>query len=217
MSRLISTYPFTDLSSLTARPTTSTPAQSSSTITEITSSATVTQNQQFSSSTTLQTSPRSPVSLGSTESHQSLGSISSTTTGSQQSTRSTFASTSESQRPLSSASLRTTAAHQSPSSTSFPSPPISDFQTTTESPHSPRESYGYFNVIAKDRRPLSSVAAIATLETSSNRQCGHVCLTLQTCRSFSYNKLSCLCSLYSLSDYSSTEILTGTHLYKRLM
>ena len=179
MSRIKSTYPFTDLSTLTttARPTTATPAQSSPISSEMTSSATATQNQQFPSSTTLQTSSRSPVSLGSTDRHQSLGSTSSTTTRSQESTSYTFAPTTESQRPLSSASLRTTAAHQSQSST-FPSPPISDFQTTTESPHSPRECYGYFNVIAKDRRPLSSVAAIATLETSSNRQCGHVCLTV---------------------------------------
>ena len=170
-------------------------------------------------SSTLQTSPRSPVSLVSS----ALGSTSSTTTRSQESTSSTFASTAESQRPISPASLRTMATQQSPTyalpstTESHQSTPISVFQTTTESPHSPRESYGYFNVIAKDRRPPSSVAAIATLESSSNRQCGHVCLTLQTCRSFTYNKLSCLCSLYSLSDYSSTEILTGTHLYKRLM
>ena len=189
----------------------------------MTSSATATQNQQFPSSTTLPTSSRSPVSLGSTESHQLLGSTSSTKTGSQQSTSPTFASTKDSQRPLSSASLRTMSTQQSPTygmpstTESHQSPPISVFQTTTENPHSTRENYGYFSVIAKDRRPPSSVAAIATLESSSNRQCGHVCLTLQTCRSFTYNKPSCLCSLYSLSDYSSTESLTGTHFYKRLM
>ena len=87
--------------------------------------------------------------------------------------------------------------------------------TTTVSYNSCPEYYGYFVVIAKHSKPLSLDELIGTTNLTSNKQCGRLCLTVVQCKSFTFNKVSLLCSLYSSVFYSNIESAAQTHYYKR--